>query len=49
MVLPAIEPGQLSNIWYLSAVLVDHAPPSWLVNDVAGLGTVEHGLGLGLG
>ena len=35
LVLPAIEPGQLRNMAYLSAVLVDHAPPSWWVNDVA--------------
>ena len=37
LVLPAIEPGQLWNMPYLLAVLVDHAPPSWWVNDVAPL------------
>ena len=26
LVLPAIEPGQLANMSYLVAVLVDHAP-----------------------
>ena len=36
LVLPAIEPpGQSRNMLYLFAVLVDHAPPSWWVNDVA--------------
>ena len=30
-----MEPGQLLNMLYLSAVLVDQAPPSCWLNDVA--------------